>query len=1010
MVVLMAARHGTMATMSGGTRPTVSSWSAVASPAGLPIPGSDGDPAAPTPRASAVQGAAVIVGRESELARLAALRDAAFAGQAGTVLLAGEAGVGKTSIASAFITATRDADPDVRVVRGECVPLGGEGLPYAPVVGMLHDLADLFGETELLERAGAGAAELCWLIPEFGPGDHSVDGTRPENRLRLFETVSRLVEDAARRNPLIIFVEDVHWADESSRHLIDFLIRAVSGVPALIMISYRTDELTRRHPLRPFLAEIGRVPTVHRIEVGPLSPTAVEQLITISRPDPAEQDHDHHRGDLELIKRVALASGGIPYFVVELIRAGQSGGELPQTLRDTLLLRISRVGEDCQRLLRLMAVGGNRVEHAMVAAVSELPDVRLEQNLREATEAALIIPDKTGYAFRHALMREVLHDDLLPGELTRLHRTYARALEQHPDLMPDPVRAVQLAHHWYAARDNPAAFRWSVAAARLQRYGYAEALRHYERALALWEVVPEPEAVAGPLPEFLDDASMAANDAGDADRSLALLNEALRVAGPNAGAEATALRVARKARRMLNLLQPGVLELMDQAIALVPSDRPTVFLARLQDYRASIQLLLDKPAAVASARIAIETAAAAGDPDIESSARNTLGCTLATLGIDADEGLAQLRRAGELASSDMTRTRYYINLSDTLTLLGRPRDGAAVASEGQELADRVGLTRHSGVMMAGNAAEAAIELGEWDRARELVSSALRAAPTGNHWLHHRRLLAVIRLWMDDDLDAVQEILTDLGRFGQIAVNGPQYHAGISSVRAELALARNDPVGAWQIVQETVEASGWSEPVYDIRVASVAAVAYGRNPERPAGWAEWLTGRLRDLPSAPVSDQLAPFIRGELEGTVAGWRRAVEEMSAAHTPPHLIGYGRLRLAEHEDAAGLPADGLRSARAARELGEQLGLPFLVHRVDELGPGGAHHQGNEDSPLTRLTSREREVLGLVADGLSNKQIGERLVISGKTASVHVSNILAKLAVGSRGEAAARFRMLSS
>ncbi|GGL80410.1 hypothetical protein GCM10011575_43370 [Microlunatus endophyticus] len=626
-----------------------------------PSPGRrDDDPAAAP---GLVSGAAtVIVGREAELARLRTLRDAAFAARPGTVLIAGEAGVGKTSVTSAFVAETLAADPRVRIVRGECVPLGGDGLPYAPVVGLLRDLADLFGERELLRRAGAGAPELSWLIPEFGATDRTVDGTRPENRLRLFETILRLVEDAARQ-PLIIVVEDLHWADESSRHVIDFLVRAVTGVPVLIMISYRIDELTRRHPLRPFLAEIGRVPAVQRIEIGPLTDSAVEELIMASAPGHAlrsshDQQKSHDQQRSELIKRVASAGGGIPYFVVELVRASRSGGELPETLRDTLLLRISRVGADCQRLLRLMAVGGNRVEHDVIATVAGLQAIDLERVLREAIEANLLVPDKSGYGFRHALMREVLHDDLLPGEVTRLHRAYASALEEQPDLMPDSVRAVQLAHHWYAARDNQAAFCWSVEAARLQRYGYAEALRHYERALALWEVVPEPESVAGPLPEFLDEASMAANDAGDGDRSLALLNEALRVAGPDAGPEATALRLARKARRMLNLLQPGVLDLMDQAISLVPSDQPSAFLARLQDYRASIQLLLDKPKAIASARVAIETAAAAGDPDIESSARNTLGCTLATLGIDPDEGPAQLGRAGELAITDMTRTRY----------------------------------------------------------------------------------------------------------------------------------------------------------------------------------------------------------------------------------------------------------------------------------------------------------------------------------------------------------------
>lgn len=986
------------------------------SSAGSPLPGrGDGGPVASPDRASETGDAAVIVGREAELARLRTLRDTAFAGRARTVLIAGEAGVGKTTITNAFVDTTRRADPTVRVLRGECVPLGGEGLPYAPVVGLLHDLADQLGEAELLERAGVGAAELRWLIPEFGDPGPTVDGTRAENRLRLYETISRLIEDAARQAPLIIVVEDLHWADESSRHLIEFLIRAVSAAPVLIMISYRTDELTRRHPLRPFLAEIGRLPMVDRVEIGPLADTDVEKLITVCCVDEDRVDGDHP----ELIKRVTRASGGIPYFVVELVRAGAAGGDLPETLRDTLLLRISRVGEDCQRLLRLMAVAGNRIEHNLIAAVSELPAARLEQILREATDANLLVPDKSGYAFRHALMREVLHDDLLPGELTRLHKAYATALEQNPDLMTGSVRAVELAHHWYAARDNAAAFRWSVEAARLQRYGYAEALRHYERALELWEVVDQPEAIAGPLPGFLDEASEAAADAGDVDRSLAMINEALRVAGPDDAPEATALRLARKARRLLNLVQPGVLELIDQAVALVPADQPTRFRARLLDNRASMQLLLDKPASIASAREAIDAARAVGDPDIESSARNTLGCALATaLDVDPDEGLEQLRQAGELAVDDMTRLRYYINLSDTLNLLGRYREAVDVAIEGREIAARVGRERHSGVMMAANAAEAAIGLGDWSRARELIESGLRAKPSGNHWIHQRRLLANVLLWMDDDAAAAGGILDDLGRYTQIAVTGPQYHAGIRLAKAELALVQRDPASAWLIMTEAMESFPWCEPSYLLQGLVIAAIAHGQlrdgpddDPAEAAQRAAWLRDRLDGPDNLPLRAQILPMISAELEPSVERWTAAVTEMAVASAPPHRIAYGYLRLARLQAASGDRDAARQSADRARELAERMRLRLVLRWVAELE---ARTRLSRDAPvpadrgdrLAGLTPREHEVLALVSDGLSNKQIGERLVISTKTASVHVSNILAKLAVGSRTEAAARYR----
>ncbi|WP_168207612.1 ATP-binding protein [Microlunatus elymi] len=952
----------------------------------------------------------MIVGRQAELALLGRLRDAAFTGDAGTALIGGEAGVGKTTAVNAFIADCLQQRSDTAVIRGECVPLGGDGLPYAPIVGLLRDLADQVGPELMIEWAGGAAADLGTLLPELAIADEPADLTQQQqHRLRIFEAVVGLVERAARQTPLLVVIEDLHWADDSSRHLIDFMLRAITDVPVLLILTYRTDELTRRHPLRPFLGEIGRLPTVHRIELGPLSDADLETLIINTAVASPGSDQ------AGLIKRVVRASGGVPYFAVELVRASAGGSnELPETLRDTLLLRVSRVGMGCQQMLRTLALGGNRVEHELIAEVSDLPDDQLELILREAVDANLLIADRTGYGFRHALMREVLRDDLLPGEQTRLHRTYAESFERlgdNSDLWQPSVRAVALAHHWYAARDNERAFRWSVQAARLLRSGFSEALRLYERALELWEVVSDPEQVAGPLVRVLQEAAEAAVNAGEPERSLALLEEALSCTDPATDPLWTADLLVDKARRLQALIRPGVLETINAAMELVPVDPPSRRLADVLTMRANMLLLLDKPAAADAARKAIDVARAVGATGLEAHARNTLGCALATMaGADPEAGLAELRRAGELNSNERVQLRQIVNLSDTLTMLGRYREALDIATEGRDIAVRYGRERHSGVMMAGNAAEAALALGDWARARELVEWALRLSPPGNHWIHQRRLLAAIVLWADDDLETTEEVLTDLQRFSQLEVNGPQYFVAIRGCEAELALAQGNPVLAGEIALSTLDVMPWSDPGHDLPLVGVAAMAYGRAADiRPADWDGRIRSRLGFDPTLPITRQWLPLISAELESSTERWLSATSAMRSEGSPPHLIGYAWLRLAEYQAADGLREESRRSAGHARELAERIGLRLLARWVDEFGTasGLVRPAGRRaDSSLPGLTARELEVLALVADGLSNRQIGERLVISTKTASVHVSNILSKLAVGNRAEAAARYR----
>ena len=388
-----------------------------------------------------------IVGRGDQLDRLRGLLDEVVTDGSRFVLIGGDAGSGKTTVVRAFAAQLGRslADRKAQLVTGQCVPLGGDGLPYAPVAGALRELVELHGREQILDWAGAGRVALGVLLPDLIAAPTDTDTVR----LRLFEAVARLCERASERGPLVVVMEDIHWADESTRHLLRFLVRALTDAPVLVVATYRTDELTRRHPLRPFLAEIGRIPGVARLEVPSLERFEVAELLTTllgHAPSAVVTDLVHRRSE------------GIPYFVEELAQSAARGCvDMPDTLRDALSVRISALSDEALDTLRLAAVAGNRVDHQLLESVSNRTPAELEADLREAVDAAVLLADETGYAFRHALLREVVHDDMLPGQHARLHARFAQQLEERPDLAGDSA-ALEIAHHWSAAHDVAKAF------------------------------------------------------------------------------------------------------------------------------------------------------------------------------------------------------------------------------------------------------------------------------------------------------------------------------------------------------------------------------------------------------------------------------------------------------------------------------------------------------------------------------------------------------------------------
>jgi len=979
-----------------------------------------------------------LVGRVVELAALEEALAEAAAGRQMTVLVPGEAGVGKSRLVDEF--AERAVAGGARVLVGRCVALGEDGLPFAPFVAALRSLLAESGAEALAETAGPGREALARLLPEVGP----VGPDSPTGRGRLFEVVATVLERVGAEQPVVLVLEDLHWADGSTRDLLRFLVRVLPGARVLVVGTYRSDEMRRGHPLRPLLAELERVPSVERLEVPRLARAEVGSLLA------AILDHD---AAPEVVVDVHRRSEGIPFFVEELASCSDSllGGELPDSLRDLLLVRAEQLTPAAHAVLRLAAAGGSRVEHEVLAAVAELPEAELEACLREAVAGHVLVVDDTGYAFRHALLREVLHDDLLPGEHARLHVRYAQVLEQRPGLMAGRPVWVEIAHHWQAAHDTERAFRASLRAAdeATAAFAHAEAQRMLERAIELWQQVEDPAGVAcADRSELLRRASTAARNAGDSERALALVEAALEEVDEFAEPARAAHLLEKQGQLLFHLGRTdAAVEVLEHALGVVgPDGHPLDRAAALQVLAIVLMLRWQFAEAARTAREAIALTeqvrearsgathvvdAVAGVCDegevgvnadsVESGALNTLGVSLVSLG-RTEEGLAALERSREVALAGQREAaldRYFINASDVLLLLGRYAESVEVAREGMAEATRRGLTRTTWSFLAGNAAEPLLMLGEWEEAGRLVDRALKLDPPAAHAAHLRHLQAWLVLRTGGPQEArplVNELEARLTR--RSPRPEPQVAVALAALRAELALGLGEPEQALEIVRQCLAeqphepAMVWSVVLVGARTARRLAEVGHEVPDEV--WSEFRATAER-FDWWDTAAFWRPLFDAEMTGDDPDlWRAAASALESWPGPVHLQGWARLRLAAALAGRGDRPTAAEALAVAAGVADRLGDVLLGADVDALArrarlevPGAAARVGagggRPGGVPHRLTPRELEVLRLVAAGRSNRQIGEELFISTKTASVHVSNILAKLGVSGRGEAAA-------
>jgi hypothetical protein len=454
--------------------------------------------------------AAPLVGRAAELTWLDQALATVRGGSPATVLIGGDAGAGKTRLVTEFAAM---AGATARVLTGWCPELGPVGLPFAPFTDILRELA-----RDRSVPAFPPGGELLRLFPELSPppvwGAGEVGGDAKAGRARLFVQMLSLLERVARRQPLVLIIENVHWADESTRDLISFLVDnqdAMDGV--LIILTYRSDEVHRGHPLAALLSGLGRFGWVLRTELSGLSRGESDKLIElILGSEPPKS----------LAEALYRRTAGNPMLTGQLACRAQVPGV---TARDVMLAAVCRLPEDTQDVLRAASVGGQRIGQALLATVTELDATALTAVLRPAVAADVIEIDADSFAFRHSLTGEVLHQDLLPCEHTRMHQRFAIALQNDPDLVPAGRAVFEEAEHWQHAHDPARSLgsAWQAAAQAGKLLACAEQLAMLTRVLELWPCVPEAPSLTGSdQAHVLRSAAEAARAAGHLHLSSAL--------------------------------------------------------------------------------------------------------------------------------------------------------------------------------------------------------------------------------------------------------------------------------------------------------------------------------------------------------------------------------------------------------------------------------------------------------------------------------------------------------
>lgn len=961
-----------------------------------------------------------MVGRDEELTELLALVGLEAdppAGAAGethaTVLLSGDAGVGKTRL----LTELRDRAEEQgwRCLVGRCLDFGDSALPYLPFTEILGRLAQ--------ESPGVVAelAESHPAVRHLLPGQRLlVTGDAGDvddvERSELFETVHAVLERLAGSTPVLVLLEDLHWADRSTRDLLGFLFQRERSAPVSIVASYRSDDLHRRHPLRLATAQWSRIPGVHRVHLGPLDDTSVRELVRSLGPAMLSE------ADLHAI--VTRAEGNA-FFAEELVAATELGSPgLPEDLASLLLVRVDQLGEDARKVVRAASCAGREVTHDLLEAVVGLDSTGLEAALREAVDSMVLVPSGRRYAFRHALLGEAVYDDLLPGERTRIHAAYTDALSNGRA----QGTAAELARHARAAHDVPTAVRASVEAGddAMAVGGPDDAARHYQTALELMgDSTPEIDVVS-----LVSRASDALVSAGDPHRAMKLVSEQLDRMPDAAPLDRVRLQMALAGAALTADSDVDALELTTDALSVVGHE-DTPLRARLASLHARVNADRQRAdEAVRWAGTALELGERLGLPRVVLDAATTLARLEERAG-DPETAQRSFERIVRQARQDGDVAAELRGLHQIGSLhfeLGHVDEAArAYTTASSRAADLGRPWSPYGLDARVMAALTAYVAGRWDEALQIADVSGESPPVMAEALLGSVALAVaagrgekdrledlrrVRSWWDRDglvalfsAAAAVDLHGDAGDVDAVLKVHDDVVSAVTSlwqVKSFMAQVRLAALVTGQLARhaDTLTAAERESLVNradDLLDAARGAMVRAEERQRLVGpegraWAaraeaEHLHLRWRTGVRAPSEAEL-----------VTGWRRAVAGFEEF---PHVfeLARSRARLAAVLRSVGDLTEARKHADPAREVAHQLGAKPLLEELKAAGatpsPAGA--------AASALTAREHEILALVAQGRTNGEIAKQLYISTKTVSVHVSNILAKLDARGRTEAAA-------